>query len=57
VSRAAGGYWWNRVEAKYRLNVRTWAVEATASMARSTGNRHDLALWALRRQPGVLAGA
>ncbi len=54
VAVPAGGYWWNRVEAKYTgSNVRTWAVEATASTgAFYDGNRHDVAfVGKLRRQP------
>ncbi len=54
IAVPAGGYWWNRVEARYvGANVRTWAVEATASTGDFyDGRRSDLAfIGRLRRQP------
>ncbi|HEX4934483.1 MAG TPA: hypothetical protein VFV33_14940, partial [Gemmatimonadaceae bacterium] len=54
VAVPAGGYWWNRVELRYAgANVRTWAVEATASTGDFyDGKRHDLVfVGRLRRQP------
>ncbi|MFN8668741.1 MAG: DUF5916 domain-containing protein [Gemmatimonadaceae bacterium] len=54
IAVPAGGYWWNRAEVKYTgSNVRTWAIEATASTgAFYDGNRNDLSfVGKLRQQP------
>lgn len=54
IAVPAGGYWWNRVEARYQgANVRTWSVDATASTGDFyDGRRHDLSFTGrLRYQP------